>query len=204
MRLWDRLTGGAAQIEVETEEPFYVAGEAIRLRAAITSDGDLEAKSALVTLRGVEEIRYEIPVYEAEGVAGESFGRERDSNWGRDRKSSWDQDQDRDRDSDFGAGGSSMGPDAGQGLRQVGTEEKHDSNTTVSVDERVPGPLRIQGGQPFMLEAQLQIPRDAPPTYVGTQARHTYRLTVALDVAWSTNPSQTVDVIIGVSEESLR
>ncbi|MBU0608235.1 MAG: hypothetical protein KKI08_10115 [Armatimonadetes bacterium] len=202
MRLWDRLTGGAAQIEIEPEKPFYTAGEVMRLRAAVTSSSDLEAKSALVTLRGVEEIRYEVPVYQTEGDSRESFGRDRDSSWDRDRDSNWD--QDRDSDSGFGAGGSSMSPDAGPGLRQVGTEEKHDSSTTVNVDERVPGPLRIPGGQPFMLEAQLQIPRDAPPTYVGTQARHTYHLTVALDVAWSTNPSQTIDVIIGVSEDSLR
>lgn len=202
MRLWDRLTGGAAKIEVDTERPFYTAGEVLRLRAALTSDGDLEAKSALVTLRGVEEIRYEVPVYETEGDNRQSFGGDQDRSWSRDRDGNWD--QDRDRDSSFGAGGSNMDSDDRPGLRQVGTEEKHDSSTTVSVDERVPGPLRIQGGQPFMLEAQLQIPRDAPPTYVGTQARHTYRLTVALDVAWSANPSQTIDVIIGVSEESLR
>ena len=192
MRLWDRLTGGAAKIQVELEKPVYQPGETLRLRAAITSDGDVEAKSALVTLRGVEEIRYEVPVYEVEHDREDGDRSDRSD---RTDRTDWDRDS---SSSSFDRRESSSSSDREEELRQVGTEEKRDSNTTISVEERVAGPLPIKASEPYLLEAELRIPSDAPPTYTGKQARHYYQVTVALDVAWSANPSETIDVVIGL------
>lgn len=191
MRLWDRITGGAATIEIECDRAVYQPGTTVHLRAAITSEDSLEAKSALVTLRGVEEIRYEAPVYAVDGGnAHRDTYVQRGGGWG-----------DGDRRDDSVDARRFVGSASGdQDLRQIGTEEKHESTTTVNVEQRVAGPLHSESTETCMFEADVQIPHEAPPTYVGPNARHYYRLTVALDVAWSKNPSQTVDVIVGIGE----
>ena len=149
MRFWDRLTGGAAEVAVELDKPMYMPNDVLRARVTISSDGEFEAKSALVTLRGQEEIRYTVPRYDDEG-------------------------------------------------NKTGTERETDQSQTVKVEERVPGPIRLAEGQREQFEVELHIPMNAPPTYQGRHARHHYRLRVGLDVAWSADPSEVVDVVIGL------
>jgi len=161
MKLWDRITGGGANVVVELDKPMYFPGEVINARAMIAGNAEMKINSILVTLRGQEEIRYEVPVVESSSAG-------------------------RDRDGDGFA-------DA-QTYRQKRTE--HNSTQTVNAEQRFPGGTLAPGDE-HVLEVSLQIPPNAPPTYLGANARHTYKLRVGLDVSWSADPSATVDVVIG-------
>ena len=149
MRFWDRITGGAASVTIELDRPMYLPGQPIAVRATISASSEVEIKSALVTLRGQEEVRFEVPRYDDEG-------------------------------------------------EQIGEEDEYERNTTVDVDKRIPGPIELAEGQQHVLEAELHVPMNAPPTYAGPRATHTYKVSVELDVAWSANPGDNVDVIIGM------
>ncbi len=161
MKLWDRITGGGANVVVELDKPMYFPGEVINARAMIAGNAEMKINSILVTLRGQEEIRYEVPV-----VEGNTTGRDRDGDGFADA----------------------------QTYQQKRTE--HSSTQTVNAEQRFPGGTLAPGDE-HVLEVSLQIPPNAPPTYLGANARHTYKLRVGLDVSWSADPGATVDVVIG-------
>jgi len=150
MRFWDRITGGAATVTIELDKPLYMPGETVNVRATVTANGDFEAKSALVSLWGEEEVRFSVPRLDDEG-------------------------------------------------HQVGQQDEYEQNRTVRAEQRLPGPIKLGAGQQHAIEAQLHVPLNAPPTYAGPKATHSYNLKVELDVAWSANSGQTVTFAVGLA-----
>ncbi len=150
MRFWDRITGGAATVTVETDKQLYMPGETISVRTTINANNEVEGKSALVSFFGQEEICYEASKYNEEG-------------------------------------------------QKIGEEDEYETNQTVRAEKRIPGPIRLAEGQQHVIEAQIPVPLNAPPTYAGPPATHEYKLRVELDVAWSANSGQTVDIAVGLA-----
>ena len=149
MRLWQRITGGAATVTVELDRTVVMPGETLAVRATVTANNDVEGKSALITLAGQEEVTYQEQRYDNEG-------------------------------------------------RASGTTSRTERNQTMRAEQRISGPIKLTAGEQYTLEAYLQVPLNAQPTYLGRHARHTYRLTVALDLAWSKDPAETVEVMVGL------
>lgn len=157
MKLWDRITGGGAAVSIELDKDVYAPGDTIQVSANVASKGDLKVNSVLVTLKGQEQVRYEVPVYDN------------------------DDDDDHHGHSD--------------GRRYTGTRTETATEQTVSVEKRMPG-ANLSAGEEHTLEASLRVPDNAPPTYMGPHARHTYTLRVGLDVSWANDPEDSVEVVI--------
>lgn len=82
---------------------------------------------------------------------------------------------------------------------ETGDKDDYKRVQTLDTEQRIPGPIKLSAGQQQVLEVQLHVPVNAPPTYSGPNATHRYQLSGALDVAWSTNPSDTTDIIVGLA-----
>ena len=163
MKLWDRITGGGAAVSIELDKDVYVPGETVQVSANVLSKGDLKVNSVLVTLKGQEQIRYEVPVYDD------------------------DDEDEHHRRSD--------------GRRYTGTRTETSTEETVSVEKRMPG-ANLSAGEEHTLEIGLRVPDNAPPTYIGPHARHTYALRVGLDVSWANDPEETVEVVVASAQYS--
>lgn len=81
---------------------------------------------------------------------------------------------------------------------QIGEQDASATTQTVQAEQRIAGPIKLAQGEQYVIETRLAVPFNAPPSYAGPKATHIYKLSVALDVAWSTNPGATVDVVIGL------
>jgi hypothetical protein len=59
---------------------------------------------------------------------------------------------------------------------------------TVRAHFRLSEPFRLEPGKSVPLRARVRIPANARPTYLGVNAKHTYRVRARLDVS-GTDPS---------------
>ncbi len=82
---------------------------------------------------------------------------------------------------------------------ETGDKDDYKRVQAPDTEQRIPGPIKLSAGRQQVLEVQLHVPVTAPPTYSGPNATHRYQLSGALDVAWSTNPSDTTDIIAGLT-----